>query len=231
MKASQLLDIIQDLKDLTENTQKFPPGKHEKFSNELSLLEKQFANIEIAENHKHILDAVCQKGKDTVKIIKNSTNAKENRDKLELYLRYLKAAKGDFEGKTNEVGKYYRTFIITTALFLALSPQYFGFILPAVFFVPIFLGMRGVKSRSQNGLYMSLAVVPVGLMTSFIWIRYGIYAVTHYGEAVATVMADTGRSLAVSKALVAVPPLLSLLLLACALLTLYRGYKSKDLFI
>lgn len=231
METTQLLDIIKELQGLAVNPRIIPEGKGLKLQNSLVSLEKQFQEIKVSEKHQNVYSALCKKGKETVKTLKETKDVKSNQDKLEAYIRYLHAAKGDFEGKTNDVNKYLRTFVFTSALFLALSPQFFGFILPAVFFVPIFLGIRGVKSRSMTGLYMSLAVAPAAFMTSFIWIRYGIYALSHYQEAVAKVMADTGRSFAFSRALVTIPPVLAVLLLFLASLQVYRGIKTKNLFV
>ncbi|MBB6214003.1 uncharacterized membrane protein (DUF485 family) [Anaerosolibacter carboniphilus] len=231
MHTSHLMDIMKELNTLAANPQVIAPSKGDKLRNELASLETNYKKLEVPERYENVYEALCKKGKETVKILKGSKDQKENLSKLEAYVRYLHAAKGDFEGKTQEVNKYHRTFLFTSALFLALSPQYFGFILPAVFFVPIFLGTRGVKNRSINGLYMSLSIVPVALMTSFIWIRYGIYALSNYQQAVSQVLADTGRSVGVAKALVTVPPLLALLLFALASLQAYRGFKNKNLFV
>ncbi len=231
MNTSNLMDIIKELNTLAANPQVISPGKGDKLRKELTSLETSYKGMEISDSYENVYEALCKKGKETIKVIKGSKDQKENLSKLESYVRYLHAAKGDFEGKTQEVNKYHINFLFTSALFLALSPQYFGFILPAVFFVPMFLGMRGVKSRSINGLYMSLSVVPVALMTSFIWIRYGIYALSNYQEAVGQVVADTGRSLGMAKALVTGPPLLGLLLFVLATLQAYRGFKCKNLFV
>ncbi|MFT9497709.1 hypothetical protein [Anaerosolibacter sp.] len=231
MHTSHLMDIMKELNTLAANPQVISPSKSNKFRKELTSLESGYQGLEIPDNYENVYEALCKKGKETVKTLKGSKDQKDNLSKLEAYVRYLHAAKGDFEGKTQEVNRYHRTFLFTSALFLALSPQYFGFILPAVFFVPIFLGTRGVKNRSINGLYMSLSIVPVALMTSFIWIRYGIYAMSNYQQAVGQVMTDTGRSLGVAKALVTGPPILALLLFVLAGLQAYRGFKNKNLFV
>jgi uncharacterized membrane protein (DUF485 family) len=231
MHTSQLMDIMKELNTLAANPQVISPGKSDTFRKQISSLEANYKDLEIPDHYENVYDALYKKGKETVKALKGSKDQKENLSKLEAYIRYLHAAKGDFEGKAKEITKYHRTFILTSALFLALSPQYFGFILPAVFFVPIFLGTRGVKNRSINGLYMSLSIVPVALMTSFIWIRYGIYALSNYQQAVGQVVADTGRSLGVAKALVTGPPVLALFLLILAALQAYRGFKNKNLFV
>ncbi|SHJ48336.1 hypothetical protein [Tepidibacter formicigenes] len=231
MKALTLINTLKQLSDLVKSLKNINKSKREKYLNQISSISNQYEKLDVPTDLSNIYDSLCNKGKNLIKELKEDRNSKENTHKIEVYIRYLKAAKGDFEGSSNYVNKYYRSFIFTTILFLALSPQYFGFILPAVFFIPIFLGIKGVKNRSINGLYMSLSVVPVALMTSFIWIRYGIYAFSNYQIAISKVIQDTGRSISVAKALVTIPPILALILLTLALVQGYRGYKSKDLFV
>ena len=64
---------------------------------------------------------------------------------------------------------------------MACTPQFYGYILPLIFLVPIFLGVRGCKKRSINGFYMSMSVIPVAIMTAATWIRYGLQAMGDYG--------------------------------------------------
>ncbi len=231
MKTLELFNTIKDLSNIIKTLEEIKNSKKEKYLKELSMLSKAYENVKVSSDLKEVYDSLYKKGNELVKELKGNKKDKNNATKIEAYIRYLKAAKGDFEGSSNYVNKYFRSFIFTSVLFLALSPQYFGFVLPALFFVPIFLGIRGVKNRSINGLYMSLSVVPVALMTSFIWIRYGIYALANYQKAISDVIQATGRSAGLAKALVTVPPILALILLAFAMMQGYRGYKSKDLFV
>lgn len=231
MKTLELINTVKDLSNTIKTLEKIKESKKEKYLNELSTISKEYENIKIAEKLKEVYTSLYKKGNELIKELNLDRDNKDNISKIEGYIRYLKAAKGDFEGNTNYVNKYFRSFIFTAILFLALSPQYFGFVLPAIFFVPIFLGVRGVKNRSINGLYMSLSVVPVALMTSFIWIRYGIYAFTNYQKAISDVIQATGRSVGLATALVTGPPVLAIILLTFAIMQAYRGYKSKDLFV
>ncbi|SHH18216.1 hypothetical protein [Tepidibacter thalassicus] len=231
MKALTLTITLKQLLDMIKNLKSIKDFKREKYLEQISSILNQYENLDIPTNLSNIYDSLCKKGKDLVREIKENKNSKENSDKIEAYIRYLKAAKADFQGNSNYINKYFRSFLFTAVLFLALSPQYFGFILPAVFFVPIFLGIRGVRNRSITGLYMSLSVIPVALMTSFIWIRYGIYVFSNYQEAISQVIQATGKSISVAKTLVIVPPILAFILLTFAIIQGYRGYKSKDLFV
>ncbi|KXZ40447.1 hypothetical protein SAMN05661008_01962 [Alkalithermobacter thermoalcaliphilus JW-YL-7 = DSM 7308] len=231
MKTVEILQVLNELKGKIETTTLIEGRRKEKYLKDISNLYLEYEQIEIDESLKQIYTSLVKKGKELKGEFKIDADVKALYSKIEYYIRYLKAAKADFKGQTSYLNKYIKSFIFTSILFMALSPQYFGFILPAVFFVPIFLGLRGVKSRSKQGFNLSLAVIPVALMTSFIWIRYGLYAMTNYQKAIMDVVSDTGRSISVAKALVTVPPILAMILLGFALLQAYRGYKSKDLFV
>jgi hypothetical protein len=170
------------------------------------------------------------KGIELIKELKSSKDKDKLETSIEVYIRYLKASLCDFEGKTNYLRKYITSFLFSAMLFLALSPQFYGFILPVLFFLPIYLGLRGVKKRSVSGFYMTMSLVPVALMTSFTWIRYGINAKIDYAGAVKAIV-DNGVAQSLAEKLVYIGPLFGCILLIFACLQLYRGYKSRDLFI
>lgn len=146
-------------------------------------------------------------------------------------MRYLNAVLGDLNNEVGQINVYYRWFLVTSILFFALSPQWFGFILPALFFVPIFLGMKGVKTRSQNGLYMSLSVAPIGLMAGAMWLNYGIKALGDYEAAVTANMASAGLGPQAAQLLTIVAPVFGVVLVISAIMTTYYGYKTRKLFV
>lgn len=65
-------------------------------------------------------------------------------------------------------------FTIMSALFIALTPQFMGFILPILFIVPIFMGLNGIKHRKRSGFYLGLGVVPLTWTVSVTWMKYFI---------------------------------------------------------
>lgn len=231
MKNQEIINLISRVKKDVEQTGKIKDAKKTKVKAELEKLHDSYKSVKVKDEHKEIYKALVAKGKSLADELKKTQKDSDYYDTVQSYIRYLKAAKADFEGKTAMIQKYYMNFILTSMLFFALSPQYFGFILPMIFFVPIFLGIKGIKNRSINGLYMSLSVVPVALMTSSIWIRYGLYAISNYQEAINKVIMDTGRSLGVAKLLVLGPPSLAVLLTILAISQIHKGLKTKDLFV
>ncbi len=68
-------------------------------------------------------------------------------------------------------------FTVVSGLFIALSPQYFGFIFPVIFILPIYMGIKALKGRRKAGLYLCLGVVPLSVSLSSIWLRYGVHVI------------------------------------------------------
>ena len=232
-KTAEIGKVIDQFIKMLEDQTYFAPTKVSKLIVDTNAIKKSFTEVEINENVEHIYDALCQKGNKTIEAIKqNKQDPKGNLNKANVYLRYLKAANGDFKGtSTKAIGQYFRYYMACAILFLALSPQYFGFVLPAVMFVPIFLGVKGIKNRSYTGWLMSMAVIPVSLMTSIIWIQFGM-SVMGNPEAVATkLMASNNLSAGVAMGLTVIPPMLGAVLFPCAIMMAYTGYKSKDYYI
>ena len=67
-------------------------------------------------------------------------------------------------------------------------------------------------------------------MTALTWIRYGFNAIKDYDVAVSAIL-NQGLSEGLARNLVYIGPFLGVFLLLFSLSQLYRGIKSKDLFI
>ena len=223
--VNQLLEEINKVRTIKEN-------KVKKYKKELKIIMSEYEKIDIEENLKKQYNQLNSKGIELLQGLRN--NKKQDKNKvehsIEVYIRYLNASLYDFQGKTIYLKKYITSFLFSSILFLALSPQFYGFILPILFFLPIYMGLKGVKQRSITGFYMTMSVVPVGIMTAVTWIRYGINAKSNYNEFVQAIVND-GVSLNLAKNLVWIGPLLGSILLGLSLLQIYRGIKAKNLFI
>ncbi|HSQ89737.1 hypothetical protein [Romboutsia sp.] len=230
MNANLVIITINQLKSEIGKVQIMKDAKKKKYKSELDKLYNEYGNVDIPENMKIQYNNLNSKGIELIKELKSSKDKDKLETSVEVYIRYLKASLCDFEGKTNYLRKYITSFLFSSMLFLALSPQFYGFILPVLFFLPIYMGLKGVKKRSISGFYMTMSVVPVALMTSFTWIRYGINAKIDYTGAVKSIV-DTGVAQNLAEKLVYIGPLFGCILLIFTSLQLYRGYKSKDLFI
>lgn len=233
MKSAEIGKVIDQYVALLKNDQYFKAEKVSKLITDADAIKESLMKVPVTEEVQHIYDALCKKGLSIIEHIKiNKQDPKGNLSKAKMYLRYLKAADGDFKGTSAKaIQTYFKYFMGTSILFLALSPMYFGFVLPALLFVPIFLGIRGLKSRSYNGLVLSSMVLPVALMTSFIWVRYGFSVFADVDGAIASFMASTGYSQTVSSLFTVLPPIAGVALFVFAVMMIISGLKAKDYFI
>lgn len=230
MGGKLVMTTINQIRIEVEKSKKVKENKKGKYIKQLKTLYTKYEGIEIDEKFKKQYQQLNAKGTDLLKEIRGSKDENKIEGSIEVYIRYLKASLCDFEGKTNYLRKYITSFLFSSILFLALSPQFYGFILPVIFFLPIYMGLKGVKQRTMTGFYMTMSVVPVAIMTSFTWIRYGINAKMNYTGAVKAIV-DSGVAESLAKKLVYIGPIFGFILLLFACLQMYRGYKSRDLFI
>ena len=201
--------------------------------NNLSKEIKKIKGIKDRQKGKYLsdLDRLNEQYKDLLlRDIRGGKHADNVANDIPIYIRYLKASLMDFEGKTNNLKYYLLSFYLTAALFMAFTPQFYGYILPLIFLVPIFLGVRGCKKRSINGFYMSMSVIPVAIMTAATWIRYGIQAMGDYGTYVKALV-DSGLGQSLAEKLIYIGFAGGILLLIVSCCQLYFGFKNKDLFI
>lgn len=170
------------------------------------------------------------KGKELIKDIKMGRDSQGIENDVPIYIRYLKASLRDFKGETNVLKNYLLSFYLTATLFLALTPQFYGYMLPLLFLVPIVLGVKGSKQRSINGFYMSMSIVPMGLMTGITWVRYGYQAMQNFSYYVGKIV-DSGLSQGLAEKLIYIGSIGGIILLLLACMQLYLGLKNRDLFI
>lgn len=170
------------------------------------------------------------KGKEVIKELKSTKEKNKIESVIEVYTRYLTASLCDFQGKIINLRKYITSFLFCAMLFLALTPQFFGFFLPILFFIPIYIGLKGVKQRTMTGFYMTMSVIPVAFMTAVTWIRYGINVKQDYVASLKMIV-DSGISQNLAEILIVTGPVLGCVLFIFASIQLYQGIKTKDLFI
>ncbi len=226
-------DIVSVIDSLQNKVLKYPQlgNRKEKISTTLGSLKEEYKNQEVPENLHEVYVSLVKKGKELAGRFTATSDAKEIKNQTEYYIRYLRAALGDFKNEVGRVNVYQRWFLLTAILFLALSPQWFGFVLPALFFVPVFLGVRGLKARSVNGFYMSLSVAPIGFMTGTVWAKNGLYVMADVSGAVLNTMNQLGKGEVFSNVVTILPPILGIVLVASSILMTYYGYKARHLFV
>ena len=225
--------VVMTINQLISETKKLKGIKERKKSRYLSDLEKlksEYEKVEIPEYFNKQYNQLNVKGKELIKDMKMGRDISGVENDLPIYIRYLKASLRDFKGETNVLKNYLLVFYITAALFLALTPQFYGYMLPLLFLVPIILGVKGSKQRSINGFYMSMSIVPMGLMTGVTWVRYGYQAMQNFNYYVQQI-ANTGISQSLSEKLIYIGSIGGVILLLLACTQFYLGIKNRDLFI
>lgn len=226
LAAANITQIINELKKISSLNKK----KKDKYISKLEELHKLYINIEIDEKFKIQYNRMNEKGKEVIKELKSTKEKNKIESVIEVYTRYLTASLCDFQGKTINLRKYITSFLFCAMLFLALTPQFFGFFLPILFFIPIYIGLKGVKQRTMTGFYMTMSVIPVAFMTAVTWIRYGINVKQDYVASLKMIV-DSGISQNLAEILIVTGPVLGCVLFIFASIQLYQGIKTKDLFI
>lgn len=226
LAAANITKIINELKKISSLNKR----KKDKYISKLEELHKLYINIEIDEKFKIQYNRMNAKGKEVIKELKSTKEKNKIESVIEVYTRYLTASLCDFQGKTINLRKYITSFLFCAMLFLALTPQFFGFFLPILFFIPIYIGLKGVKQRTMTGFYMTMSVIPVAFMTAVTWIRYGINVKQDYVASLKMIV-DSGISQNLAEILIVTGPVLGCVLFIFASIQLYQGIKTKDLFI
>ena len=226
LAAANITQIINELKKISSLNKR----KKDKYISKLEELHKLYINIEIDEKFKIQYNRMNAKGKEVIKELKSTKEKNKIESVIEVYTRYLTASLCDFQGKTINLRKYITSFLYCAMLFLALTPQFFGFFLPILFFIPIYIGLKGVKQRTMTGFYMTMSVIPVAFMTAVTWIRYGINVKQDYVASLKMIV-DSGISQNLAEILIVTGPVLGCVLFIFASIQLYQGIKTKDLFI
>lgn len=226
LAAANITQIINELKKISSLNK----INKDKYISKLEELHKLYINIEIDEKFKIQYNRMNAKGKEVIKELKSTKEKNKIESVIEVYTRYLTASLCDFQGKTINLRKYITSFLFCAMLFLALTPQFFGFFLPILFFIPIYIGLKGVKQRTMTGFYMTMSVIPVAFMTAVTWIRYGINVKQDYVASLKMIV-DSGISQNLAEILIVTGPVLGCVLFIFASIQLYQGIKTKDLFI
>ena len=216
MSTGLVVMTINQLITETKRLKVIKNKKKEKYLFDLEKLKVEYQQIEVPEYFNKQYNQLNGKGKELIKDMKMG--------------RDIKASLRDFKGETNVLKKYLLTFYLTAALFLALTPQFYGYMLPLLFLVPIVLGVKGSKKRSINGFYMSMSIIPMGFMTGVTWIRYGYQAMQNFGYYVQQIV-DTGLAQGLAEKLIYIGSIGGVVLILFSCTQFYLGLKNRDLFI
>lgn len=121
-------------------------------------------------------------------------------------------------------------FTILSALFLILSSQFTGFVLPLLFVLPIYMGLIGIKQRRKSGFMIGLAIVPIAFSISILWIRYSIGVFAGGINEIAKISAQYNISTAKAGAFTTIFFALSIVMVSVCVIFLVKLLKHKELF-
>jgi uncharacterized membrane protein (DUF485 family) len=220
-------DLSLVLENLKRKIDKFYNGKkRENFNTKIELLIKEYQAIKIPKKHMVTYESLVSKGKALIK----ESNVK-NEKKVSYYLRYCAAAEFDFKDNVKPLNFIMKSFLLTCTLFFVLAPQYFSFILPLIFVVPIFLGLRGMRKRVLNGLMMGISVVPMGILVAVVWLRNAYLTIGTFDVFVNNIAKQYHFSFELTKNLTIVCILLSTILLGSSITLFVSGIRYRKMFV
>jgi hypothetical protein len=120
-------------------------------------------------------------------------------------------------------------FTILCALFLMLSSQFTGFIMPLLFVFPIYMGLTGIKRRRKSGYLIGMAIIPLAFAISILWIRYSISV---FNDRTILSKISTDYSISVNSAGMITTTffLLSILMISLSVIVFVKLRKNRELF-
>lgn len=220
-------DLLLVLDDIKKKINKFYDGKKkEKFNIQIDELKQIYSSLEIEERHMDTYESLVNKGKELVR-----ENNIKNEKKVIYYLRYCGAAEYDFKNNIQPLNLIMKSFLLTCTLFFVLGPQFLGFIMPLIFVVPIFLGLRGMRGRVLNGLMMGISVVPMGVLTATIWLKNAFNARANFGGFISGIAQQYNLPMEFTQNLAIACIIMSIVLLGSSITLLYSAIKYRKMFI
>lgn len=223
--AKDLVGVLQDLKQKVEKA--YPPGKkRDAYQQNFERLIKEYDGLEVPEYVAETYTSLIKRGTELQK-----ENKIKDEKLLQYYQRYCDAALFDFKDNIKPLNWIVRSYVVMCMLFMLLAPQYYPWVLPVVMIIPIFMGLRGMKKRTHNGLMMGNSVVPLGFLISITWIKNTSLAMNDYSSYVQGVAAQYGMPVDAAGSMLTMFSFFSVILFAASALTAFFSYKYRRMFV
>jgi uncharacterized membrane protein (DUF485 family) len=220
-------DLLLVLDDINKKINKFYIGKKkEKFNSQIETLKKEYSTIEITERHEETYESLVNKGKELTR-----ENNIKNEKKVVYYLRYCGAAEYDLRDDIRPLNMIMKSFLLTCTLFFVLGPQYFGFVLPMIFVLPIYMGLKGMRKRVLNGLMLGVSVVPMGILVATIWLRNAYLAMGNFDVFISGIAQQYNLPMQLTQNLAVACILMSVVLIGSSITLLVSAIKYRRMFI
>jgi len=121
-------------------------------------------------------------------------------------------------------------FTMLCALFLMLSSQFTGAILPLLFILPIIMGSIGIKRRRKSGYLIGMAIIPLAFAISVMWIRYSIGVIADRSNQIAKISANYNISVTAAGAITLSFFILSIIMISLCVILFVKLSRYKKLF-
>lgn len=121
-------------------------------------------------------------------------------------------------------------FTLMSALFIVLSPQFFGGIFALVFIIPVYMGLNGLKRRRRSGWLLGMAIIPVALSISILWIRYVLSIINNLQAAINEISIGVGISQGTLLTLIIGGFVLSIILFILVVFVFIGLIKNRNIF-
>ncbi|SEF78738.1 hypothetical protein SAMN05660865_01008 [Caloramator fervidus] len=197
----------------------------DKYIYDIERIKSIYKGLEIKKDKKIILDSIIKNGRE---LLKEDVDFK---NKLEVFIRYCYAAIYDFEDNLKPLKNITLSFTISCMLFMILSPQYLSYMLPLLMIIPIFLGLRGMKKRSLNGLILGLSVMPMTVLNSTIILKNAYLVRNNLDDFLMDIAKVYGKSLQAVKFIFTGSLVLGIIMLVTSTYTIYLAYKHRKMFV
>lgn len=122
-------------------------------------------------------------------------------------------------------------YALMSGLFLALSPQFLGFLFPILFILPIYLGLNGIKNRKKAGYYISLGIVPLAMAISVLWVNYIYHIMGNLEGEFMAISQKTNISIGTVQTVTSVSFVFSIILLILAITMFIKLIKNRQIFV
>lgn len=135
-----------------------------------------------------------------------------------------------FVTATTAAKKIALLFTIVSALFLGLSSQFMGFILPLAFVIPIYMGLNGLKARRKSGYLLALGILPLGAAVAVFWIRYFVSLSGNLSKSFTEISQAHSISYGLVATMTYACSALSVVLLCCSVTLFFNLIKLKNIY-
>lgn len=232
MSSANIKNLLAQIYRLISSHRLLPKSTKARLLQKVQKAQYSYTNLHIPNQAIDLYSSLLKRAGELIGELKRNKNQKELVYKTTNFLRYMQASVYDFRADLSGINYYKRLFIVTAVLFMALTPQFYGPVLPLVFVIPIYAGLKGINRRSHSGFSMTLAVIPMALMSGITWIRYIFeVALPDFNNTVESSASMWNVAPSTAQLLIIIPGILSVAMVAASLSAAYLGYKYRDIFV